>query len=825
MRCAFTPLSLVAMLAGPLAAQCTTSWTHGNALPGIHGAVLAMASFDPSGTGAALRIAVAGQFTLVGTTLAANVAVYDAAAGTWQALGSGLDGTVLSLAFLPNGDLIAGGDLYSAGGMPLSDLARWNGTTWLPMGDPDGWVRTMTVMPNGDLIAGGRFMSIGGVAASRIARWDGTAWSQLGGGLASEVSALQVMPNGDLVVAGQFSSAGSSVVNRIARWNGTTWSALGAGVGLGPLGAPPVLSMAVAPNGDLIVGGLLTGAGGLAVNKIARWDGATWSPLGAGVSGNINAVTVLANGDVVAAGDFVTAGSVHAPSIARWNGQSWSTMGPRVGLVFALTRLPGSGTLVIGSWGVQTGATYTIVASWNGSVWVPMTGTGDVASVHAIATRGNRVTIGGTVFRVAGMAANHVAEWDGSTWNNLGGGTNGAVLAAAYLPNGDLVIGGWFNCVGSIAASNIARWDGTTWHAFGLGANRLVNVLAVSPTGELWASGDFTTIDGVVVNRIARWNGFTWSGFNNQLWTVKDMAFAANGDLIAVGTVPFQTTPPSTGIARWNGTAWTGMPGLGASGWAIAIGPNGDVFVALSTTTASNVKRWDGAAWNNFGGTLQGEVRALEALPNGDLVGAGRFATAGGVLVNNIARCDGIAWLPFGAGTNAQVDALAQLSDGSLAVGGRFAWAGGGPAVGFTRIVSSCAPAAVSFGNGCSGSAGPVVLGATALPWVGNTFRAVTTGVPATAVALAVSGFGTASIPLASLLPEGVAGCLLLVTPDLIEARLPVAGIATSTLAIPGSAALIGQTLHHQVVPVELGAAGITALTSSNGLTLTIGSF
>jgi hypothetical protein len=31
--------------------------------------------------------------------------------------------------------------------------------------------------------------------------------------------------------------------------------------------------------------------------------------------------------------------------------------------------------------------------------------------------------------------------------------------------------------------------------------------------------------------------------------------------------------------------------------------------------------------------------------------------------------------------------------------------------------------------------------------------------------------------------------------------------------------------VHQQVVPVELGVSGITALTSSNALTLTIGTF
>ncbi|HEX6812731.1 MAG TPA: hypothetical protein VF384_13980 [Planctomycetota bacterium] len=830
MRCALvvTPLSIVAALAGPLAAQCTTSWTPGNPLAGINGTVRAMASFDPTGTGTAVRIAVAGQFTLVGASFATNIAVFDVVAGTWQALGSGLSSTVFALAWMPNGDLIAGGELSSAGGVPVSDLARWDGTAWSSIGGVGGTgsVQALAVMPNADLVAGGSFTSIGGVPANNLARWNGTAWSSLGGGVNGHVTALHVMPNGDLVVAGTFVTAGSVAANCIARWNGATWSPLGLGIlPPSPLAAAAVLSMAVAQNGDLIVGGLMTTAGGVPANRIASWNGATWSALGTGLDAAVKAVAVQANGDIVAAGDFTTAGGVPAQSIARWNGLIWSPMGPRVGRVSALTTLPGSGTLVASSAAVQPDVSYTSVASWSGSAWIPITGTGDIASVAAIATRGNRMTIGGAVFRVAGMVANRVAEWDGSSWNNLGGGTDGKVHAAAYLPNGDLVIGGAFTSAGATLASNIARWDGSAWHAFGVGTDGVVEVLAVSPGGQLFAAGRYSSIDGVPVNRLAKWNGVTWAGLGNPIWAVSDMAFAANGDLIAVGSIALPSAPTAIGIARWNGTAWSPMPGLGSYGRAVAIGPNGDVHVGVASVMSSTIRRWDGAAWSDFGSALLGELHALEILPNGDVVTAGYFTTAVGVPPDNIARWNGAAWTPFGAGADSSIDALAQLPDGSLAVGGRFASAGGVPAVGFTRLVSSCAPAAVAFGSGCSSSAGPVVLGATTLPWIGSTFRAVTTGVPASAVALAVSGFATASVPLASLLPQGVPGCLLLVTPDLLDASLPVAGSAVSTLAIPGSAALIGQTLHHQVVPVELGAAAITAVTSSNGLTLTIGSF
>ena len=115
---------------------------------------------------------------------------------------------------------------------------------------------------------------------------------------------------------------------------------------------------------------------------------------------------------------------------------------------------------------------------------------------------------------------------------------------------------------------------------------------------------------------------------------------------------------------------------------------------------------------------------------------------------------------------------------------------------------------------------------ATSMPWVGSTFRSVATGMPAIALAVGVFGFSTMSIPMPAILPQGVPGCTLLVSPDLLELYVPAAGIVQTQLVIPNTVALAGVVLHEQVVPIELsGTGGITALTGTNALTLTIGSF
>jgi hypothetical protein len=58
-----------------------------------------------------------------------------------------------------------------------------------------------------------------------------------------------------------------------------------------------------------------------------------------------------------------------------------------------------------------------------------------------------------------------------------------------------------------------------------------------------------------------------------------------------------------------------------------------------------------------------------------------------------------------------------------------------------------------------------------------------------------------------------------------LDLMVPVAGEAALQFDVPNVAALVGTVLYEQVVPFELGAAGITAVTGSNALRLQVGAF
>ncbi len=142
---------------------------------GAGGVVYALAVL-PGGAGEDLI--VGGSLLFGGSVAANNIARYNPSTGAWSALGSGTDGDVHALAVLPGGDVIVGGEFSTAGGVGgRNNIARYTPSTglWSAMGTGtsagDGMVRALAVLPGGDVIAGGDFSTAGGVTASRIARY------------------------------------------------------------------------------------------------------------------------------------------------------------------------------------------------------------------------------------------------------------------------------------------------------------------------------------------------------------------------------------------------------------------------------------------------------------------------------------------------------------------------------------------------------------------------------------------------------------------------------------------------------------------------------
>lgn len=224
------------------------------------------------------------------------------------------------------GNIYIGGSFDVAGDVVANRVAKWNASnsTWSALGTGMSGdypsVFALAVDGSGNLYAGGEFTTAGGVAANYIAKWDGTAWSALGTGFTdmySRVRALAVDGSGSVYAGGSFTTAGGIEANYIARWDGMAWSALGTGMGGDPYGSPGY-AIAVDRWDNVYAGGEFTMAGDVVGNGIAKWDGTTWSALGTGMNSSVNAVALDGWGNVYAGGYFTTAGGKVSGYFATW---------------------------------------------------------------------------------------------------------------------------------------------------------------------------------------------------------------------------------------------------------------------------------------------------------------------------------------------------------------------------------------------------------------------------------------------------------------------------------------------------------------------------
>ena len=181
----------------------------------------------------------------------------------------------------------------TGGGASTNTIRRRTSGAWTALGSADLDVRALATFDDGSglaLYAGGAFQTLGGQALACVARWNGTSWLPLGSGMAGNapvVEALEVFDDGTgpaLYAAGAFSSAGGTPAAALARWNGSSWSAVGGGLG-SAANAPHAYALCVFDDGHgpaLHVGGNFTSAGGVATRGLARWDASGWTDLALG---------------------------------------------------------------------------------------------------------------------------------------------------------------------------------------------------------------------------------------------------------------------------------------------------------------------------------------------------------------------------------------------------------------------------------------------------------------------------------------------------------------------------------------------------------------
>jgi hypothetical protein len=461
----------------------------------------------------------------------------------------------------------------------------------------------------------------------------------------------------------------------------------------------------------IYVAGEFSIAGGVPVERIARWNGAEWSAVGDNLAEaspiNIAALEVFDDGSgpaLYAAGQFDYVLDNQVVNVMKWDGSTWSDVGRIDGPILDLEVFDdGSGPALYagGTFGFSS-ENWWGLAKWDGVSWVrPGIGVGSGGRVYAMKVyddgAGPALYVGGEFDSAGGVAVNNLAKWDGSSWSDVGGGVVGGsdppVRALEIYDDGQgesLFVGGIFQSAGGIAAANLARWDGAAWSSPAGGINGYVAVLRAfqSPTGPvLLAGGNFTQAGGVGAQDLAAWDGAAWSPFPNNSSVFVDLLEVAD-----LGDGPTLYGDGGGFFGRWNGAAWErlgeGVNNLIISIATMEIGSGPALFVGggvsnIQGVPMNSIGMWDGEQWSSISSSTNGSVYKLFVHDDGSgmaLYAGGSFGSIGGLFVPGyIARWRPTGWSRLSAGLNGFVYELEEFDDGTgpaLFAGGSFTDAG-----------------------------------------------------------------------------------------------------------------------------------------------------
>lgn len=533
-------------------------------------------------------------------------------------------------------------------GSALGDDSNWDPRF---RGDgPDFDVRALAV-DGTTVYLGGDFLTAGPVVANHVVRYDSLtgAFTPLGSGLDGDVFAL-AFADGKLYIGGRFSAACANAqcttklpangINRIAVWDGSSFSPLGNGFNL------DVLAIAVASNGVYAGGGFnqlcanadcsaVVPANG--VNKVAFYNGATWVPLGKGLNGIVFAAAIVGSIPYFG-GNFDRACSNDTCGAA----------------------LPAAGL--------------NNIAAFNGGNFQPLdNGLNNV--VFALAVSGISLVVGGNFTRTCSNPA-----------------------CAPDPPSG---------------VNRIALYVGGSWVPVDAGLNAVVRGLAVSGS-TIYAIGDFTrscatgSLNCAVLapanglNRVGSFNGSAWSpmsfGLKTEVVQFANTVAVAGNRVVAGGSfhtkcADVDCTFGNVGTenaAIFAGGSWSGLfqTSNSTNGPVEALLVNGDdiyvagLFFTVQGNRANNIAKYTPATntWTRLDRGLNGIVRAL-AMSGTKVIAGGNFdrvcsasdcsTTVAANGVNHVVVWDGTSWAPLGQGLNDAVYALAVIGT-SVYAGGNF---------------------------------------------------------------------------------------------------------------------------------------------------------
>ncbi len=340
----------------------------------------------------------------------------------------------------------------------------------------NGPVNSIALQSDGKILVGGAFTSYKGLTQNFIARLntDGTLDTSfdIGEGFDSPVFSIVLQPDGKILVGGTFTSYNGSTRIFIARLNtdGTLDTSFNIGAGFNNY----VQSIALQPDGKILVGGTFTTYKSLSQNRIVRLNtnGTLDNSfnIGTGFNNTVFSITLQSDGKILAGGNFTSYKGLTQNRIVRLNTDGTSD------------------------------TSFDIGEGFNNNI------------VYSIALQSDgKILAGGNFTIYKGLTRNRIVqlEWDGTpAFFDIGAGFNSTVFSIALQPDGKILVGGNFITYKGSAQNRIARLntDGSLDTSFdiGTGFNNYVQSIALQSDGKILAGGAFTSYKGLTQRYIAR---------------------------------------------------------------------------------------------------------------------------------------------------------------------------------------------------------------------------------------------------------------------------------------------------------------------------------
>ncbi|TAE48794.1 MAG: hypothetical protein EAZ89_14875, partial [Bacteroidetes bacterium] len=434
-----------------------------------------------------------------------------------------------------------------------------------------------------------------------------------------------------------------------------------------------VTSIALQPDGKMVLGGTFTSFNGTPLKYITRLhaDGfpdTTFNP-GSGFDGVISSICLQPDGKIVAQGRFTAFNGVTRNGIARLNADG----------LLDTTFNPGSGF-------------------------------DDLYGVIALQPDG-KILVGGQFTSFNGTTQNGVVRLNSDglldTTFNPGTGVDVTVTSIALQPDGKIVVAGRLAYIDGISQYGVTRLnaDGSSDTTFNPGA-RVDNYgyftsLALQPDGKIVVAGKFESFSGVPCGNIIRLHadGSLDTTFNFRylfadfypISRIESVLVQPDGKIVAAGNYYYISVVYDRGmVIRLNDDGSfdpTLDPGTGfdRSVFAIARQPDGKIlaggnFYVYNQADKSSLIRLNANGSADFtfnaGTGFDDYVSSIAIQPDGKIVTGGKFFSYNGLPNVRIARLnpDGSADTTFntGSGFNKAVTSIALQPDGKIVAGGLF---------------------------------------------------------------------------------------------------------------------------------------------------------